>query len=1014
MRKSIQLLLLVLLLLATAALQPQSPSDQGPAVSVADRLKQASTLLEKRNWKGAEEILNPLLAELQATHDEKNGAAVTFLLARAKQIGANYQEAVRLDELALKYYEGVQDSGSLIQVHNHLGSIYSNNLSKSQLAESNFSRALQLAEETRNTSGILVAVNGLAGVYDDRGDLEKSLKFYQRALELSLSTGNKRVQANVLQYSALVYSKMGDYTSAFQNFDKAEELLKELNNPASLINLYINRSAIYINVGEYPKAGDAATAAYKLAQQYELKSPEMFALYNLGRSMHHRGRYKAAMDNYLAALAISQAIKKQDTESDILNAIGETYVRLGDYKEAAVYHQRALDRIHGFNSPDRAGLFLRNVAGDYFQSQKTADAIVSLNEALKAAENRKDPRLKGFVTNDLGAIYFQQGDLAKSREFLSQALAVRREIGDKRGIAETLMHLGIVEYQGKQLGAAQKDFEESVAMAKAIGHPETLWRAEFGKGKVLRDQGSKTEAIATLTDAVETIEQIRHSVAPSTAADTLFFANKQEVYELLIELLIEAGQTEKAYEYVERSKSKQLQDKIRLTSIPFKSAQVRGLMSETEVIFDAELKLREQLVAELAKTENLQSPGKIAHLSDLLASNKSQFFKVVNELRQFHPDYERFVTVKPPSLSKVQRLIPADTLMLEYFPSETKLYIFEITSTDFKLRSVAVARAQLDTLVKSYRGEMKGTVERLRARLLTRTRRVRSPMPPDITEASMPTVKASITELYKYLIGPIEDDMASKKILTIIPSGLLYYLPFPALAREENGQMKYLVESKAISYLSSSDLFDLVFVKGHNDMRDNLVAFGNPDGTLPSALDEVERLKQIYPNSRVYMLWEAKKERLFDLPQGTELLHLATHGRLDSADVNESYIKLANEGAKGTGKLRLSEIYDLPLEKTSLVTLSACETALGEKDPGTEIASMAQAFSIAGAPTVVASLWAVYDPSTADIMESFYRELRAGLPKAVALQHAQIALLHNPKYSNPYFWAPFIMVGDWR
>jgi CHAT domain-containing protein/Tfp pilus assembly protein PilF len=1010
MRKTFSygLLILVLCVSISAWAQPS-----GGDVSVEARLKEAAGLVEKGNWKAAEVILDPLIAELRGLHDEKNSAAASFLLARAKKDQGDYQAAITLDESLLTYYQENKISESVIEVSNHLASIYSS-LGKSPQAETHFSRALQVAEEIKDTNGILVAVNGLAGVFADRRDFDKSLEFYKRALDLSVSTGNKRRQAAVLQNTGLLFAGVGDFTSAFKYFDKALPLYKELNNPSLVARLLINLSDTYISVGDYSKARDAATESYQLAQQNALAPLEMLALHNLGRSMHYRGDYKAAIDNYLAALAIAQTTKDSRNEGDILNSIGETYVRLGDFKKASDYHQRALDRIHDLNLPSFSGLFLRNVAGDYASSQQPAEAIRALNEALTVSEKAKDRRLKGFVMNDLGALYLDRGDQVKAREYFNQAQAVRREIGDKRGEAETLMYLGMLEFQSGHLEASGRDFDEAIATARAIGHLETLWRAGLGKARVLREQNQKADAIVTLKESVDVIEEIRRSVAPNTLADALFFANKQGVYEMLIQLLIETGDSEKAYEYLERSKSKQLQDKIKLTSIPFKSAQVRSLMSEAEELFDAEAKLREQLIAERAKTELLRSPRKIDNLSELLASNKSQFFRVVNELRQIHPDYDRFVTVKPPSLAKVQRLIPGDALMLEYFPSETTLYIFEITSTEFKLRSVAVSREQLNSLVKSYRGEMRSTVEQLRARLLTRTRRIRGPIPADIGESSMPTVKAAVTELYKDLIAPVEADMASKKVVTIIPSGLLYYLPFPALAKEEKGHLRYLVESKAVSYLSSSDLFDLVFVKTHSDERDNLVAFGNPDGTLPSALDEVERLKVIYPNSKVYMLWEARKERLFDLPKGTDLLHLATHGRLDSGDVNESYIKMASEGAKGMGKLKLSEIYDLPLENTSLVTLSACETALGEKDPGTEIASLAQAFSIAGATTVVASLWAVYDPSTADIMDSFYRELRKGVPKVEALQHAQVTILHNPKYSNPYFWAPFIMLGDWR
>ncbi len=1008
--RRVALIFLALLLLAIAGSGQQPTSTP---TSVEDRLKLAAGLVEKGNWKDAESILNPLIAELEAQHDDAHKASANFLLSRSEALRGNYAAAIQLDESLLNYYRQKNDSHALIEVNNHLGAILSN-LGKSEEAEKHFSSALELSESAQDSNGTLVAVNGLAGVYADQGEFDKSLSFYDRALKLAESSGNKRRIAAILQNTGLLYVSSGDYTKAFDYFDRALTVYRQLDNPYLLARPLVNLAKTYLDVGEYAKAQQAATEAYHLSQENKLAPSEMLALYNLGWSMHYRGEYKAAIDDQLAALAIAQTIKDSINEGEILNSLGETYFRLGDYKTAASYHQRALEKAREFNRPSTVGLYLRNVAGDSVFAHQTDQAIQSLQEALTLAEKGKDRALKGFVANDLGAIYFEQGALDKARQSLTDALAVRRELGDKRGIAETLMHLGIVEFHAKNYPASLKDFDESISIAQSIGHLETLWRAEFGKARVLQVQSKKTEAISLLETAVDEIEQIRHSIPSGATADALFFANKQAVYETLIDLLIETGNIEKAYEYLERSKSKQLQDKIKLTSIPFKNPQVRGLMSEAEDLLDAESKLREQLVAEKSKSDKLRSSKRVDNLSALLAENKSQFFRVVNELRQIHPDYERFVTVKPPVLSKVQRLIPQDTLLLEYFPSETELYIFEITTDSFKLRSVAVSRDALDDLVKTYRGEMRSTVDRLRARLLTRMRRIRGPLAADVSEPSMPTVRTAVTELYRDLITPVESDMTNKKVLTIIPSGLLYYLPFPALAKDENGQLKYLVESKAVSYLSSSDLFDLVFDKTRTDERDHLVAFGNPDGTLPSALDEVERLKQIYPNSQVYMLWEAKKERLYDLPKGTDLLHLATHGRLNSGDVNDSYIKLANEGAKGSGRLSLSEIYDLPLDKVSMVTLSACETALGEKDPGTEIASLAQAFSIAGAPTVVASLWAVYDTSTADIMDDFYRELKTGIPKVEALQRAQIAVLHNPKYSSPYFWAPFIMLGDWR
>jgi CHAT domain-containing protein len=194
------------------------------------------------------------------------------------------------------------------------------------------------------------------------------------------------------------------------------------------------------------------------------------------------------------------------------------------------------------------------------------------------------------------------------------------------------------------------------------------------------------------------------------------------------------------------------------------------------------------------------------------------------------------------------------------------------------------------------------------------------------------------------------------------------------------------------------------------------LAFGNPAGIeppLPAAEREAQAIAQIYPDSRAFVGAEASEWRVRLQAQYGRIVHFATHGILRSDDPNESYIALAS-GEGEDGKLTQGEIFGLPLEGTRLVVLSACQTGLGEREPGREVSSLAQAFAIAGAPTILASLWAVNDESTAELMEAFYRALLAGQTKAQALQTAQRVLLAREKYHHPYHWAAFVLLGAWE
>ncbi|MEY2501805.1 MAG: hypothetical protein QOI07_2139, partial [Verrucomicrobiota bacterium] len=145
------------------------------------------------------------------------------------------------------------------------------------------------------------------------------------------------------------------------------------------------------------------------------------------------------------------------------------------------------------------------------------------------------------------------------------------------------------------------------------------------------------------------------------------------------------------------------------------------------------------------------------------------------------------------------------------------------------------------------------------------------------------------------------------------------------------------------------------------------------------------------------------------------IVHFATHGRLNSAAPLDSYIQQAANDSKELSHLTLGEVGGLPFNKVDLVTLSACETAVGDKEPdGGEVTTLAHTFTSAGATTVLASLWSVGDESTKEFMVEFYRQLAAGSSKAASVQSAQIKLLKNPKFSRPLYWAPFVLMGDWR
>jgi CHAT domain-containing protein len=168
---------------------------------------------------------------------------------------------------------------------------------------------------------------------------------------------------------------------------------------------------------------------------------------------------------------------------------------------------------------------------------------------------------------------------------------------------------------------------------------------------------------------------------------------------------------------------------------------------------------------------------------------------------------------------------------------------------------------------------------------------------------------------------------------------------------------------------------------------------------------EAQKVAELF-NVKVYDYWLATKENLFK-NLGKDVIHLSCHGMFDENDPLSSGVEFAD------GRLTAREIFGMKLD-TELVTLSACQTGLSRRSAGDDLIGLTRAFIYAGAPTVIVSLWSVHAGSTMELMLEFYKLLKAGKDKATALQEAQVKIMEKDEYSLPHYWAPFMLVGDWK
>ncbi|HEY7535496.1 MAG TPA: CHAT domain-containing protein, partial [Thermodesulfobacteriota bacterium] len=275
--------------------------------------------------------------------------------------------------------------------------------------------------------------------------------------------------------------------------------------------------------------------------------------------------------------------------------------------------------------------------------------------------------------------------------------------------------------------------------------------------------------------------------------------------------------------------------------------------------------------------------------------------------------------------------------------------------------------------------------------------------------------------LYQYLLEPISDEIKKADMVAIIPFGSLHYLPFHALAKKRvDGGLEFFIQKKRLVYLvsTSTNYLELFKRNGHEKEIGSVVAFGNPDLgepelVLPYSEEEVLAIKKVFPDTTVFLEKEATKDNFKRSWGRHEIIHLAAHGLIQE----EPSILLA---PLGSGSLTLSDITGLqPVKNAPLVVLSLCDAALESNDGNSteaELNSVAFAFSSVGASSVIATLWRVDDRATSELMEGFYTNLRTDRKFSYeALRRAQVDMLkRTDKYGQPFYWAPFILVGVWE
>ena len=511
-------------------------------------------------------------------------------------------------------------------------------------------------------------------------------------------------------------------------------------------------------------------------------------------------------------------------------------------------------------------------------------------------------------------------------------------------------------YETGQVKEAKAGYDKLLAIPQIKDNGDIYWLILYDRGKIAEAEGNLKEAIDFYQKAIEVIERQRSSI--NTEASKIgFVGNKQQVYHALIAALFVTEQHAKAFEYVERSKSRALVDLL-----------------ASKQDFAAPGANQQQVAALLTELETQEAEARVKRPERVRGSRAVE---VKQRLKSVAPELASLVTVTSVAAKDIQAQLQPDETLVEYYYEGDDLYAFIVTREGVK--GFKLNGAKLTEDVRQFRAALK--------------------------QPQTQSYVAPAQKLYARLIQPMEASLHHKELL-IVDHGVLHYLPFDALLSGK----EYLIDRYSIRQLPSASV--LQFLKGRQASPSaGVLALGNPDLGNPKydlkcAQDEVVAIAKDFPQAKVLVRKEATKTAFKTLGPQFSYVHFATHGQFDADKPLNSGLLLAKD-AQNDGFLSLGELYSLRLN-ADLVTLSACETGLGKVGNGDDVVGLTRGFLYAGSNTIVASLWEVDDQATSYLMEEFYANLKMG-NKRDALRQAQLAT--KKKYEHPFYWAAFELTG---
>lgn len=1005
------------------------------------------------------------LAVYRALGERKQEAAVLIELGDLHNGWglSNYPTLIDYYQQALAIYQAIGDREGEAKTLIALGKFYRLLQKDYPKAIASYQQALAVLRDMDKSQQETAVLHDLSRIYWTLKDYPKAIEAHQQAASIFRKFGKRELEVKVLADLSILYYSLGQYQTEKElhqqvlDFSRTaegreEEMLALINLAASYNNRHHYSRAIefsqqaltlaraigdqeneinglvflgdlHLRVGPYPEAIKSYQRAVELYQSRE-KSDTKSAriLGSVGIAYHRRGQYAEAIQAYQQTLTLNADSWGADSingdQAIVIANLGATYRALGQYQKAIDLYQQALAPLENQWKSLEEAVVLDGLGTAYQALGKTQDAIKTYQQALKLLSKETDRgnwttdpgdwkyesngNYTGITLDHLGRAYQSIGQTQQAITSHQQALAIFQEISNRGGEASALNNLGEAHRSLGQNDQAIAFYQQSLAIRQNIGDREGEGRVLSNLGELLEKQNQPELAIVFYKQSVNIREGIRGNLrALPEDLQQSYTQTVADTYRQLANLLLKQDRVLEAQEVLDLLKLQELEDYLR---------DVRGnLQTEQKLDFwEAEqqiLQLYDQWIGQNSDSQFedfVKSPDVTALVGQLRRTARGQ-------------------NLNPKQLTKLQdNLQSLDNAALLYpLILEDRVELVLVTPSSLVRETVKADRVKLNEAIANFRSD------------------ITSP-------SSNPTPNAQ--QLYQWLIQPLEDDLEKAKVNTILyaADGQLRYIPLAAL---HDGK-QWLIQRFTLNHITAASLTNFTR-NGTRPLQILAAAFSDPQlnyqfqigenqfnfNGLKFAGVEVETIGKEIPGTTTFFNKDFSRDNVEPRLGDYSIVHLATHAEFVSGLPYESFILFGN-GERVT----LPDIDKWKLSDVDLVVLSACQTAAsGELGSGEEILGFGYQIQRTGAEAAIASLWSVDDGGTQTLMNAFYSALQADkMTKAEALRQAQIALitgdyqaLGDPRgivvverirdnlkpevvnrLSHPYYWAPFILIGN--